>query len=77
MLHGVVFGGVERGVLVGYFAEIDVGEAYASHIAVVHGAIIDFALRDVARHGPLGGTWHIGHFFAGGKLYAHGDVEII
>ena len=77
MLHGLVLGGVEGGVLVGDFGEIDVGEADASHCAVVHGAIIDFALGDVAHYGPLGGTWHVGHFLVGSKLQAYGNVEVI
>ena len=68
---------VERLCLIFYPGKIDLTEIDATDGAIVHGTIVDHAVRHVGCRGPLRGTWNINRSLIGSELYSDGYVKII
>ena len=69
--------GIERLRLELHLLKVDCIKIEASDIGVVHRAVIDAELTEIACHCPLSSTRDIGDDSTLGKLYASGNVEVV
>ena len=68
---------VERLCLIFYPGKIDLTEIDATNGAIVHGTIVDHAVRHVGCRGPLRGAWNINGSLVGSEFDSDGYVKII
>lgn len=68
---------VERLCLIFYPGKVDLTEIDTTDGAIVHGTIVNNAVRHIGCRGPLRGTWNINGSLIGSELYSDGYVKII
>lgn len=68
---------VERLCLIFYPGKVDLTEIDTTDGAIVHGTIVNNAVRHIGCRGLLRGTWNINGSLIGSELYSDGYVKII